>query len=191
MQPTRMPAKKIRIFDIANGKYFPGSKEDMRPSYIITPLGERISRVNIIATVTEKFLSDDGNYSSITIDDGTEAIRVKAFKETVPLLMGIEPGSLVLVIGKVKEFNGELYINGEVVKKDIDVNFESLRKLEILDKIIQQKKIAEEIRNMSSELSDEELKDYAKNKYSMTRKACRQYWKARSWRLTTSRRYWK
>lgn len=167
MQPTRMPAKKIRIFDIANGKYFPGSKEDMRPSYIITPLGERISRVNIIATVTEKFLSDDGNYSSITIDDGTEAIRVKAFKETVPLLMGIEPGSLVLVIGKVKEFNGELYINGEVVKKDIDVNFESLRKLEILDKIIQQKKIAEEIRNMSSELSDEELKDYAKNKYSI------------------------
>jgi RPA family protein len=167
MQPTRMPAKKIRIFDIANGKYFPGSKEDMKPSYIITPLGERISRVNIIATVTEKFLSDDGNYSSITIDDGTEAIRVKAFKETVPLLMGIEPGSLVLVIGKVKEFNGELYINGEVVKKDIDVNFESLRKLELLDKIIQQKKIAEEIRNMSNELSEEELKDYAKNKYSI------------------------
>jgi RPA family protein len=162
-----MPAKKIRIFDIANGKYFPGSKEDMRPSYIITPLGERISRVNVIATVTEKFLSDDGSYSSITIDDGTEAIRVKAFRETVPLLMGIEPGSLVLVIGKVKEFNGELYINGEVVKKDIDVNFESLRKLEILDKIIQQKKIAEEIRNMSSELSDEELREYAKNKYSI------------------------
>jgi RPA family protein len=166
-QPTRMPAKKTRIFDIANGRYFPGSREDMRPSYIITPLGEKVSRVNIIATVTEKFLSDDGSYSSITIDDGTEAIRVKAFRETVPLLMGIELGSLVLVIGKVKEFNGELYINGEVVKNKIDVNFESLRKLEILNKTIQQKKIANEIRNMSNELSDEELKDYAKNKYSI------------------------
>src|SRR4030042_3501748 len=102
-QPIRMPAKKVRIFDIANGRYFPGSKEDMKPDYGITPLGEKVSRVNLVATVTQKFLSDDGGYSSITIDDGTDAIMVKAFRETVPLFMGVEPGSLILIIGKVKE----------------------------------------------------------------------------------------
>lgn len=166
MQPKRLPAKKVRIFDIVNGKYFPGSKEEMRPSYLITSLGEKVSRVNLVASVTEKFLSEDGNYSAITIDDGSEAIRVKAFREAVDLLRGIEQGDLVLVIGKIKEFNGEIYINGEVVRKDIDKNLESLRKLEILDKTIQQKKIAEEIKNLSTQISEEELKSYAE-KYSM------------------------
>ena len=167
MQPKRLPAKKVRIFDIVNGKYFPGTKEDMKPSYVITPLGEKASRVSLVASVTEKFLSDDGNYSSITVDDGSEAIRVKAFKETVPLFTVVEPGNLVLVIGKIKEFNGELYINGEVVKKNIDVNLENLRKLEILDKTIEQRKVVEEIRNLASEVSEEELKELVENKYGI------------------------
>lgn len=166
-QPKRLPAKKVRIYDIVNGKYFAGSKEDMRASYIITPLGEKISRVNLVASVTEKFLSDDGNYSSITIDDGSEAIRVKTFRDSVPLFMNISPGDFVLVIGKIKEYNGEIYINGEVVKKNIDVNLEGLRKLEILDKVIGQKKMVEEIRNLSNEVSEEELKNYAENKYGI------------------------
>lgn len=167
MQPTRMPAKKVRIFDIANGKYFAGSREDMKPSYVITPLGEKVSRVNLVASVTEKFMSEDESYSSITVDDGSEAIRVKVFKEDVHLLRNVEPGSLILVIGKVKEYNGEVYINGEVVKRNVDANLENLRKLEILDKVIQQKKIVEEIKNLSNEVSEEELKDYAVKKYSI------------------------
>jgi len=167
MQPIRLPAKKLRIFDIVNGKYFPGSKEEMKASYLITPLGEKVSRVNLVATVTDKFLSEDGNYSTATIDDGSEAIRVKTFKEDVKLLDGIEAGDLVLVIGKIKEYNGEVYVNGEIVKKIFDRNFESLRRLEILKQAVQQKRIVDEIRNLTSQLSDEELKQYAKEKYDM------------------------
>jgi len=167
MQPKRLPTKKIRIFDIVNGKYFPGSKEEMKPSYIITPLGEKVSRVNLVASVTEKFLSEDENYSAITVDDGSEAIRVKTFREDVPLLKEIQPRDLVLIIGKIKEFNGEIYINGEIVRKNIDGNLENLRKLEIIDKTIQQKRIAEEIKNLSTQISEEELRNYASEKYSM------------------------
>jgi len=167
MQPQRLPAKKVRIFDIVNGKYFAGSREDMKPSYVITPLGEKISRISIVASITEKFMSEDESYSSITVDDGSEAIRVKVFKEDVPLLRNVEPGNLILVIGKVKEYNGEVYINGEVVKRNIDANLENLRKLEILNNVIEQKKIVEEIKNLSSEVSEEELKDYAIKKYSI------------------------
>ena len=167
VQPQRLPAKKVRIFDIVNGKYFAGSREDMKPSYLITPLGEKISRINIVASITEKFMREDESYSSITIDDGSEAIRVKVFKEDVYLLRNVEPGNLILVIGKVKEYNGEVYINGEVVKRNIDANLENLRKLEILNNVIQQKKIVEEIKNLSTEVSEEELKDYAIKKYSI------------------------
>jgi RPA family protein len=86
----RLAAKKVRLVDLLNGKFFYGSKEDMKPSYIITPFGERISRVNLIASVTEKFLSENGNYSSITVDDGTEAMRVKTFGDDTRILNGIE-----------------------------------------------------------------------------------------------------
>ena len=167
MQPQRLPAKKIRIFDIANGKYFPGSKEEMKASYLITPFGEKVSRVNLVASVTEKFLSDDENYCSVTIDDGTESIRVKVFGESVDLLKKVEPSDLVLVIGKIKDYNGEIYINGEIVRREIDKNLENLRKLEVIDKAIEDKAIAEDLRNLSTQVSEEELKNYANEKYSI------------------------
>ncbi len=167
MQPIRLPAKKLRISDITNGKYFPGSKEEMKASYLITPLGEKVSRINLIASVIDKFLSEDGNYSTVTIDDGSETIRVKTFKESVELLNGIETGDLILVVGKIKEYNGEVYVNGEIVKKIFDKNLESLRKLEILKQTMQQKRIVDEIRNLSTQMSDEELKQYAKEKYGI------------------------
>jgi RPA family protein len=167
MQIKRMASIKVRIYDIVNGRYFAGSKEDMKASYIITPLGEKISRVSLIASITEKFLSDDGSYSSITIDDGSEAIRVKAFKESVSLFTNVAVGDLVSVIGKVKEYNGEIYINGEVVKKNTDPNMENLRKLEILNKIMDEKKVADDLRNLANEVSEEELKSYAESKYNI------------------------
>lgn len=166
MYKKRMTAKKMRIADIVNGKFFPGSKEDMKPSYIITSFGQKISRVNLVATVTEKFLSEDENYCSVTIDDGTEAIRVKTFKESVGLLKNMEPGNLVLAIGKLKEYNNEVYVNGEIIRK-VEPNYESLRKLEILNELVEQKKIVKEIKSLIEHMPEEELKEYAKNKFGM------------------------
>lgn len=162
----RLTAKKVRIVDIVNGKFFPGSKEEMRPSYVITPFGQKISRVNLIATITDKFLSDDENYCSITIDDGTEAVRVKTFRENVDLLKDMESGNLVLVIGKLKEYNNEVYVNGEIIKK-VEPNYESMRKLEILNELVEQKKNVVEIKNLIEQMSEEELKEYVKNKFGM------------------------
>lgn len=162
----RLTAKKVRIVDITSGKFFPGSKEDMKPSYVITLSGQRISRVNLIATVTDKFLSEDGNYCTITVDDGSEAIRVKTFKENVELLRDVEPGDLVLVMGKIKEYNNEVYVNGEIARK-VDVNYENLRRLEILNDLIDQEKTVKEIKNLVEQMSEEELKEYVKSKFEM------------------------
>lgn len=154
----RLTAKKVRILDIVNGKYFPGNVEEMSPSYIITPLGQKISRVNLIATVIDKFLSEDENYSTITVDDGTGAIRVKFFGENALMLKNIEVGDLVLIIGKIKEYNNEIYANGEIVRKIEDKNYEIVRKLEILKELMIQKKIIEKVKTLAERISTEELK---------------------------------
>jgi len=163
----RVPARKARILDIVTGKYFPGSKEELKPSYIITSMGQKISRVNLVATVVDKFLNEDETYISLTADDGTDAIRIKAFKENVSLLRNFELGELIDAIGKVKEYNGEIYINAEIAKSVEDPNYDNLRKMEILKELIEQKKMIDEIKSLVDQLSYEELGEYAKNKFDL------------------------
>lgn len=170
MVVERMPAKKVRIWDIVNGKYFPGSKEELKSSYVITPFGQRVSRVNLLASVIDKFLSEDGNYATITVDDGTEAIRVKSFKENVALLEGIALGDTVLVVGKIKEYNNEVYINCEIAKKINDSNYETFVRLEILKKLIEDKRIVKELKSLANQVSEEELKNYAKERFNIDEK---------------------
>jgi hypothetical protein len=76
------------------------------------------------------------------------------------------PGDLVLAIGKLKEYNNEVYVNGEVVRK-VEPNYESLRKIEILNELVEQKKNVGEIKSMIEQMSEEELKEYVKNKFGM------------------------
>ncbi len=163
--PKRYVAKKVRISDITNGKYFSGSrgdgKNDYNPSYVITPLGEKVSRVNIVATVIEKFVSDSGNYASLTIDDGTDAIRAKAFGTDVDMFEKIDKGSLVIVVGKVKEYQGEIYINTEIVRT-VEPNYESLRRLELLDSISSRKALIDNLKKLRRHVSEEDLKEHAK-----------------------------
>lgn len=169
----RMVAKKVRICDITNGKYASGSRESREPSYVITPLGEKVSRLNVIATVTDKFASEDGNYSSITIDDGTDAIRAKAFGEDAEIFEPLKKGELVVVVGKVKEYQNEIYVNAEIARA-VEPNYEALRRLELLEQISERKKIVDNLRKIKSRMEEtaeteadkaaanSQLKEYAK-----------------------------
>ncbi len=159
-----MPAKKARISDLLEGKFFSGDKDTMAPSYLITSFGEKISRANLVASVVDKFEGEDGNYSTITIDDGSGAIRVKEFQGAQ--LKEINVGDLVLVIGKLKEYQNEFYINYEIVRK-VDANYEVKHKLEILRHLLDQKKVADEIRSYANNMSEEELNNLARQKFDM------------------------
>jgi len=153
----RLPAKKVRICDIVDGRFFYGSKEGMKPSYVITSLGMKVSRVNIVGVVIDKFISEDGNYASLTLEDGTESIRVKGFREKVSLLEEIKKGDTVLVVGKVKEYNGEKYVNLELASK-VDVNYETLRKLELAKELESWKMLVEKVRKDLKAMPEEEVK---------------------------------
>ncbi len=127
----RQTAKKVRIWDVMNGTF--EKKEGFEPSFVKTQSGEEISRARILGTVVSIFIAEDGNYASVTIDDGTDTIRLKVFKTTKPL-DSLETGDVVDVIGKVREYEGETYVIPEIARKTEDPNFELLRRLELVHK---------------------------------------------------------
>lgn len=126
-----MTAKKTNISDIVNGEWV--KKEGMEPSFVVSPNGDEISRARILGTIVAKFIAEDGNFAAMTMDDTTETIRGKVFK-TVKPIDSFEIGDLVDLIGKTREYNGELYIIPEIIRKVEDPNLELLRKLEIMKK---------------------------------------------------------
>ncbi|UCD02844.1 MAG: hypothetical protein JSV63_03615 [Candidatus Aenigmatarchaeota archaeon] len=128
MPMQRQTAKKVRIVDVVSGEWV--KKEGMEPSYIITPLKENISRMKIAGTVVGKFTSEDGNFSSVTIDDSTATIRAKLWRE-IALLNDVNMGDIVSLIGKVREYEGEIYVVPEMIRK-ITPDEEALARLDIL-----------------------------------------------------------
>jgi len=125
----RQTAKKVRILELTSGQWV--KKEGMEPSYVQTASGEQIARARILGTVVAVFTAEDGMFASVTLDDGTDTIRAKTFK-TVKPLDTVQVGDIVDIIGKVREWNDEVYIMPEIVTKVQDPNFELLRRLELL-----------------------------------------------------------
>ena len=125
----RGTAVKLRIKDIVEAD-FHRSSERFEPNYIVTKRGVKASRVRVMGVVVAKFVSEDGNYSSITLDDATATVAVRAFREVDPLVK-VSVGDTVDVVGKVKEYEGEVYILAEVVRVLKDPNWELVRELEL------------------------------------------------------------
>ncbi len=127
MPIERMTARKVRISDLVAGSFV--RQEGMEPSYVETAAGP-VARARVMATVMNVFRSEDGNFGSVTLDDGTDTIRAKAFKD-LKVLGDLKAGDLVEAVGKVREYNGELYIMPEVITK-VGPNMELLRRAELL-----------------------------------------------------------
>ena len=168
METLRQTAKVSRISDIIDGNFV--RKEGMEPSYVLTKLGEKISRAKIVGAIINKFMSEDGNYSSATIDDDTDAIRVKAFKEDADFFDKFNVGDNVLLIGKVREYNGENYIIPEIMKKS-ETNYENYHKLKVLKQLLKKKKINDIVQKQKDKFADfEELKKYLVKKHKFDEK---------------------
>lgn len=126
---ARQTARKVRIWDIMSGTFV--KKEGFEPSFVKTSSGEEVSRARVLGTVVSVFTADDNNFASVTIDDGSDTIRLKVFKTTKPL-DSLNVGDVVDVVGKVREYNGEVYVIPEIAMKVEDPNFELMRRLELV-----------------------------------------------------------
>ncbi len=166
MEIRRQTAIKTRISDIVNSKFI--RKEGLEPSYVLTDMGQRISRAKIVGTITDKFLSESGNYSSITLDDGTGAVRIKTFQDNIDMLQNVTIGDLVSIIGRVKEYAEENYIAPEIIKPMLEPNFQLLHKLEVLGNILENRKISEILNKEKEKFSDlNELKNYMNKEFNV------------------------
>jgi len=126
----RQVAYKIKINDLLRGRYVKGEGEWV-PNYIETGK-KHISRVNIMAVVVSK--SEEGNYSSIVIDDGSGKISVRSFDEN-NFANNAQIGDIVLLVGRPREYGNERYIVPEIVKKIENSSWLKMREFE-LKKII-------------------------------------------------------
>lgn len=150
METRRLTAKKTSIGEVISGRFV--RKSGFESSYVLTNLGRRLSRVRVLGLLVDKFLSLDERYATITLDDSTETIRCKAFVN-VKIFDGFGKGNLIDIFGKLREYNNEMYIIPEIIRK-VDSNFETLRRLE-LEKIIRgQKEKIKKIKELQNQVSD-------------------------------------
>jgi len=111
-QQSRQVAKLSTTKELNSGKYF--QREGFEPNFLLTPNGRRLSRARIVATIVDMFQNDDETYGSITLDDGNDTIQVKFFNE-LHVMDDFRNGDIIEVVGKVREYQGEIYLNGEIL----------------------------------------------------------------------------
>jgi hypothetical protein len=128
MAIARSIAYKVWISDAVSGNYV--KQEGFNPNYIELD-GQQVSRVHLVATVVGKFLSEDGNYGAITLDDGTDTIRAKAFGPDVKKIDSAEIGKLVRFVGKIKEYNDERYLAPDFTRELQDPNWITVQRAEL------------------------------------------------------------
>jgi len=150
MEIKRLTAKKASIREMISGRFV--KKEGFESSYVLTNLGRKISRVRVLGTLVDKYISPDERYATITLDDSTETIRCKAFVNT-KIFDGFGVGDIVDVFGKMREYNEEIYILAELIR-DVDANFETLRILELKKILERQREKIKKLRELQKQTSD-------------------------------------
>ncbi|MBU4069409.1 MAG: OB-fold nucleic acid binding domain-containing protein [Nanoarchaeota archaeon] len=125
-QFKRHIAHKLRVGDILIGKPI---MDGERFSFL--ELGnQKIMRVNIIGNIVDKYESEgETKYVNFTLDDGSGQIRLKIFGDDVDKFKKINQGETVVVIGVLRRWNNEVYINPEIIKEQ-DTKYLLVRKLE-------------------------------------------------------------
>jgi len=92
---------------------------------------KKIVRVNVIGNIVDKYNSEgETKFTSLTFDDGSGQIKLKFFGDDVEKFKEVSQGQTVLVIGLLRNWNNETYIQPEIIKEQ-DPKYLLIRKLEI------------------------------------------------------------
>ena len=123
----RRVAERIRIGEILTGKQV---LDEERFRYLEID-NKQIYRINLIANVIDKYIQEgEKTFGSLTMDDASGQIRVKAFGEDVKQFEAFSQGDTLMVIGLLRSWNNELYILPEIMKKKVP-QYLLVRKLEL------------------------------------------------------------
>lgn len=156
----RQVAYRVSISAILNGSI---TKDEFFVGYI--RLGNNnVSRVNVIATLVHKPEQSSSYYNAI-IDDGTGRITLRSFENNDTFLK-VDVGDTMLVIGKIREFNGEKYVVPEILKKLKNIGWVNVRKLEL----IQNNMVSYDIKITDKDAIEQESASIDEEIYSLIKK---------------------
>ncbi len=124
-QIKRQVARKLWIKDILSSKYV--KEENLKPNYVLLSDNSSAARVNLLGVAVS---SSSEGMPLIIVDDGSGRISVRAFEPNAQM-SAVQVGDVVLVIGRPRQFGGEMYVLPEIVKKIIDFGWIDVRKLEL------------------------------------------------------------
>ncbi|MHA1144400.1 MAG: OB-fold nucleic acid binding domain-containing protein [Candidatus Helarchaeota archaeon] len=130
-------AYKLYVKDIKDGDILRTSEER---TYFQTRFNLKTFRVRLLGTIIyhQIFAGDEnaGRKESVyvTIDDGTEQIRLKTWDPVLlEKMKSLKKGQVIDVIGTVREYNDEVYINPLMIFPINDLKYELLRDLDIIN----------------------------------------------------------
>ncbi len=125
-QFKRNIAFKLRVGELQDGKQI----MDGERFHHLALHDKQVVRVNIIANVIDKFIAEgERPYGTLTMDDATGQVRLKAFGEDLPKIQDFNLGDTLLIIGLLRTWNDELYITPEIIRKK-DPQYLLVRKME-------------------------------------------------------------
>ena len=125
-QFKRNVAFQVRIGELSDGKQI----LDGERFHHLALQDKQIVRVNIIANVVDKFIAEgERPYGTLTMDDATGQVRLKAFGEDLSKIQDFNLGDTLLVIGLLRTWNDELYVTPEIIRKK-DPQYLLVRKME-------------------------------------------------------------
>ena len=134
-------AYKFRIGDLLFGKPIMNNER-----FSFLELGnKKIVRVNLVGNIVDRYESQtETKYLSLTLDDGSGQIRLKAFGDDTDKFKDIHQGQTVTVIGVLRYWSDETYVSPEIIR-ELDPKYLLIRKLETeKDKILNSTPVAKE-----------------------------------------------
>ncbi|MCK4669905.1 MAG: hypothetical protein KAT43_01785 [Nanoarchaeota archaeon] len=151
---NRLIAYPALISDIYKYEFKKG-EGDWDPNYLDFDY-KKVSRTVVAGTVVDTRIEES---NTITIDDGTGTIDVREFvdeSKKKKLFISQKVGDLILVIGRIREFNSQRYIMPEIVKAIDAISF----KYNLLKaKIDNQKHAKDEIRISAPLVAQEKVEE--------------------------------
>jgi|SRR3989344_5568958 len=124
-QIQRQVAYKVPIAAIIKSQYV--EQEGWNPNYLEIK-GRHVSRINLIAVVIDKQVSD--SLATMTLDDSTGVMQAKVFNEDTKKIISINIGDPVLIIGKPRKYNEQMFLALEIVRK-VDPLWIKIRRKEL------------------------------------------------------------
>lgn len=126
-QFKRHVAYKVRINDLLIGKAIMDGEK-----FSFLELGDKkLVRVNLVGNIIERFESEgQKKYVFFKLDDGSGQISLKVFGDDVEKFKNIVHGMSVLVIGVLRHWNNENYVQPEIIQ-ETEPKYLLVRKLEL------------------------------------------------------------